>query len=449
MTSNTPSLKRRLLAGTSWVFAGYGLSMLLRFGSSLVLTRLLVPEIYGVMAIVSSFLYAVAMLSDVGTGSAVIRSPKGDELGFLNTAWCLQIARGALIFLICVMTAWPMSLLYEKPELAMVIPALGVTAIFQGLQSTKGLTLQRQIKLQRLTMLDLSVQIVIMAVTMACAYYRPSIWALVPGPIVGELLRACISHRLLAGYTNRLQFNRRHFREIMGFGRWVFLSSAFYFFSRQSDRFLLGYFAGLSFLGVYSVAAQIIDAVENLITKLNQSILYPALSQLSANDDKVKLKKVFYKIRFFYELAGFPLLGLFSILSPAIISFLYDDRYKEAGWIMQYLFCKVALYAMFTACETCLIAVGQPRYASIRNGIKMIWILLGIPVAWHYAGLQGALIVLLTAEIPSILFIWPAMARLGVLSVGREIFPIIMFVTGMVAGYVGNKIIIEGWQIIF
>jgi len=445
MTSNSPSLKKRLINGTSWVFMGYGLSMSLRFGSSLVLTRLLFPEIYGVMSIVWSFLYAVAMLSDVGAGSAVIQSSKGDDIDFLNTAWCLQVIRGVFICLVCVVAGWPMALLYDKPELALVIPVLGITAIFQGFQSTKALTLQRQVNLKRLTMLDLLVQIITILLTIVCAYYWKSVWALVPGPLMGELVRAFVSHRLLSDYNNKLQFNRQNFREIFGFGRWVFMSSAFYFFSRQSDRFLLGYFAGLSFLGIYSVAAQIIDAIENLVTKLNHSVLYPTLSKIK--EDKVKFKEVFYKIRFFYELVGFPLLGLLVILSPMIIGVLYDDRYHEAGWIMQILLCKVALYAMFTSCETCLVALGQPRYSSMRNGCKMVWVIVGIPIAWTYADLQGVLLVLVSAELPSVLFFWPAMARMGVLRIRRELFPLVMFILGASAGYIANKIILEGLPI--
>jgi len=445
MTLSSPSIKRKLLSGTSWIFAGYGLSMFLRFGSSIVLTRLLFPEIYGVMSIVWSFLYAVAMLSDVGAGSAVIQSSKGDDVDFLNTAWCLQIIRGIFICLVCGIAGWPMSLLYDKPELALVIPVLGVTSIFQGFQSTKVLTLQRRVNLKRLTMLDLLVQLITILLTIGCAYYWKSVWALVPGPLMGELVRAFVSHRLLADYNNKLQFNRQNFRDIFGFGRWVFISSAFYFFSRQSDRFLLGYFAGLSFLGIYSVAAQIIDAIENLVTKLNHSVLYPTLSKIK--EDRVRFKEVFYKIRFFYELVGFPLLGLLVILSPMIISVLYDDRYHDAGWIMQFLLCKVALYAMFTSCETCLVALGQPRYSSMRNGCKMLWVTVGIPIAWTYADLPEVLLVLVTAELPSVLFFWPAMARMGVLRIGRELFPVVMFIFGASVGYLGNKIILQGLPI--
>lgn len=447
MTSNQPSLKRRLLTGTYWVFAGYGLSMLLRFGSSLILTRLLFPEIYGVMSIVWSFLYAVAMLSDVGAGSAVIQSSKGDDPDFLNTAWCLQITRGVFICLVCIAAGWPMALLYDKPELATVIPVLGITAIFQGFQSTKLMTLQRQIKQQSLTILDLAVQTIAMVITIVCAYYWHSVWALVPGQLVAELFRACVSHFLLSDYDNRFKYNRQHLREIFSFGRWVFISSACYFFARQSDRFLLGYFAGLGFLGVYSVAAQIIDAIENLITKFNHSLLYPVLSKINADEDQAKLSSLFYKIRFVYELVGFPLLGLLVVLSPALIKLLYDDRYSEAGWIMQFLLCKVALYAIFTSCETCLVAIGKPRYASMRNASKMIWILCGMPIAWHYAGLQAALLVLVTAEIPSILFFWPAMARLGILRIFRELFPLLMFGLGASAGYLGKRVFLEGLPI--
>src|SRR5258708_1248517 len=87
-------LRGLVVRGTFWALASYGVGQVLRLASNLVLTRLLVPEVFGLMALVQSFIGGLAMFSDVGTSSSIIRHPRGEEPVFLNTAWTMQILRG-------------------------------------------------------------------------------------------------------------------------------------------------------------------------------------------------------------------------------------------------------------------------------------------------------------------------------------------------------------------
>ena len=68
------SLKQRFIRGSSWTLAGYGLSQVVRLGSSLILTRLLAPDIYGVMAIGYMVATGLVMFSDVGLAPAPSRA---------------------------------------------------------------------------------------------------------------------------------------------------------------------------------------------------------------------------------------------------------------------------------------------------------------------------------------------------------------------------------------
>ena len=64
-------------------------------------TRLLSQEAFGVMAIVNTMLTGLNLFSDIGIGPSVVQNPRGNEPSFLNTAWCLQILRGLVLFGIC------------------------------------------------------------------------------------------------------------------------------------------------------------------------------------------------------------------------------------------------------------------------------------------------------------------------------------------------------------
>ena len=142
-------LRRRVLHAGAWTFAGYGLSVAIRFGTSLVLTRLLVPEMFGVMAIATIVMIGLAMFSDLGLGQSVVRSERGSEPLFLNTAWAVQILRGILLWLVALMVSAllvfashigfaPKESVYADPILPWVIAILSISALFDGLNSTKG-----------------------------------------------------------------------------------------------------------------------------------------------------------------------------------------------------------------------------------------------------------------------------------------------------------------------
>ncbi len=92
------SLRGLALRGSIWTLGGYGASQVLRLAGNLVLARLLFPEAFGLSALVGVFMVGLAMFSDVGIGPSVIRSHRGDDADFLNTAWTIQVIRGLVLW---------------------------------------------------------------------------------------------------------------------------------------------------------------------------------------------------------------------------------------------------------------------------------------------------------------------------------------------------------------
>jgi O-antigen/teichoic acid export membrane protein len=76
-----PTLKNRVFIAGGWSVAGYGLSQAIRLGSNLLMTRLLVPDMFGLMAIAGTLMVGLAMFSDVGLRQSVVTSMAGLEDG--------------------------------------------------------------------------------------------------------------------------------------------------------------------------------------------------------------------------------------------------------------------------------------------------------------------------------------------------------------------------------
>ena len=87
------SLKSLALKGSVWTLGGYGIAQLLRLVSNVVLAKLLFPEAFGLMVLVTIFMQGIAMFSDIGIIPSIIQNKRGDDPRFLNTAWTIQVIR--------------------------------------------------------------------------------------------------------------------------------------------------------------------------------------------------------------------------------------------------------------------------------------------------------------------------------------------------------------------
>ena len=103
------SLNARFMRSSVFTLGGYGLGQALRLLSNLLLTRLLFPEAFGMMALVAVIMQGLAMFSDVGVSPAIMRSSRGDDQRFLDTAWTIQVIRGGVLWLFACLIAIPVS----------------------------------------------------------------------------------------------------------------------------------------------------------------------------------------------------------------------------------------------------------------------------------------------------------------------------------------------------
>src|SRR5436190_5544110 len=154
MISTTSGLKALVIKGSAWTLAGNLSGQLIRLGKSLIVTRLLFPEAFGVMSLVWVVLFGLEMFSDVGIGSVIVQDKDGDKPDFLDTCWTVQVIRGMVLFLIACLLAHPMAVFYNEPLLGQLIPVAGLTAVIAGFNSTKLHTCRRYMQIGRLTVLD-------------------------------------------------------------------------------------------------------------------------------------------------------------------------------------------------------------------------------------------------------------------------------------------------------
>ena len=388
--SGRVSLGRLALRGSAWTLGGNAAGQVLRLGGNLVLTRLLFPEAFGLMALVQIAMNGVRMFSDVGLRGSVVQHPRGDDAAFLNTVWTFQILRGLVIFAILTLLAWPMSLLYEEPRLRLLVPIVAFAAIITGFASTAIYTLVRQVRPAPHVALDLGVQAFDIVVIIVWAWFSPTVWALVAGALAGPLLRVVVSHRLIPGYRNRLGFDRSDAQSIFRFGRWIFLATAATFVISQGDRVVLGKFLTLEQFGVYSVAFFLAQALTGSIQLLSGNVLFPVYSRLVSRPLEAVRRDIF-RVRRLLLALSIPVLCVLAVFGDRIVDLLYDSRYADAGWMLQILAVGMIGSVVALTAERILTAKGNSFGHMVLQVANAVLLVAGLGVGGFFGGVKGML----------------------------------------------------------
>jgi O-antigen/teichoic acid export membrane protein len=169
--------------------AGFGGAQVLRLASNLILARLLFPEAFGLMAIVSVIIQGLMQFSDVGVSPAIMQSKRGDDPAFLNTAWTIQALRGVGLWLVACALAWPVAVIYDAPLLMQLLPVAGLSLLITGFNPTALDTAKRHLRWGRVTAIEFAVQITGIVAAVALAWWWQSVWALVVSCSSGSFCR--------------------------------------------------------------------------------------------------------------------------------------------------------------------------------------------------------------------------------------------------------------------
>jgi O-antigen/teichoic acid export membrane protein len=428
------SFKQRLVKGSLLEVVGFGAGNLIRLASTLILTRLLHPEVFGLLTLVSTFIAGLAMLSDVGIQPAVVQSQRGDERSFLDAAWSIQVIRGVGLWLVSCAIAWPLATFYDEPQLFWLIPVAALNVLVGGFTSMSLIGLRRSLNIRPLVVIEIASQCLGFSITLIWALLYPTIWAVAAGSLAAMALQVAASWWIAGPRKDRLHWDPAATAEILRLGRWIFGSSALSFVSQQTDKLLLGKFIGVAALGIYGIALSLADLLVSLVIRITHGMVFPVLSKVQREQPQ-QLSAFYYRIRLPIDLLGLIGTGMLMMLSQLVVDVMYDERYAQAGWMLQVLCVKAAMSVVLGPAETCLFSMGQTRYGFYQNIGRSIWIVFGTPLSWQLWGLQGVIWCVALSQFPVACILFFPLAKAGMLRPLLELRALAFFAIGLLLGW--------------
>jgi len=447
----SPSLRSRIVSAGSWALGGHFANQVLRLVSTLILTRLLVPEMFGVMTLANVLIIGIALFSDIGLRQNIVQSQQGNNPVFLNTAWTVQIIRGALIYLLALAAVFflfimnvsgflPANSVYADPILPYVIAVLSLTALFNGFESTKVATANRDLSLGGVVRIELLSQVAGLVLKVTWVLIDRSIWALVCGALFVSLLKMILSHLLLPGEKNKICWNNDAFKELFHFGKWVFLNSILFFLGTNGDRLLLGGLVNSSTLGLYSIAFLIVNAIQLIIQKIAISVAFPAFSEV-ARERLSELRQTYYKFRLAVDGISLFFAGFLYISGGLLIDILFDPRYHNAGHMLEIL--SVSLFMeRYTLVGAVFLAKGKPKLLLPFVIFRFIALFILLPTLNIFFGFEGILWGIALhrlVQLPVFIFI---KIKYKIFHLQRELYVLPFILVGIFCGWLVNQFIL-------
>lgn len=398
----------------AWIGIGFAVQKGLQLASNLILTRLLFPEAFGLMALATVFLVGLSMFSDIGLKPAVIRDPRGDEPEFLNTAWTIQVARGLLLCVIGAAIAYPVSLIYGQPILFPLLVVLSTTAAILGFNSIGLATAERRLDFRIITIVQLSGQVVSIVLLTLLAYWWRSVWALAVANVISSIMTVAIGYALLPRHRHRFAIDRSSAQSLVHFGRWIMFSTLATYLGGEGLKAIQGGLLTPAEFGVLAIAYTIAGIPNDLAMKLAGSIGLPVLAETYRNAPHNAFS-VLHALRLRTLAISLLLFAGVMLSAEPMIRLLYDPRYHAAGEYLVALTLANSIAAVGMGYTGAVLAIGEASSYFRLMIISTVLRIAGVTLGFEMHGIIGMLYGIGAANLVATLFIWIVARKISLL----------------------------------
>lgn len=432
-----PSILKAAMTAGFWTLAGHGTSQVLRLLGNLLLTRLLMPESFGVMSVATVVSVGVVMFSDLGLRQVIVRSDRTADPEFINTVWTLQLLQGLLVGSVMLLIGGALALAqylgflsagstYASPDLPLLIAGLSAGCLFWGLESTKLATAEKEMMLRPVVMIELGSQVAGLVTMCAIALAHPSIYVLLVGALVSGVTKSAASHMLPRGVRNRPFLSKPVAKQVLRISNWIVVSSALTFLGSNLDKLILAALLGTNKMGQFAIASLLVGAIGDAVTRVASRVAYPAITKAYERDN-TSLVRSYYRTRIPVDAICLSAAAFLYWFGPDVVGLLYDDRYAQAGEFLRVL--AIGLVGVrYSVVPFMYLLLGRPNLMAAEQGFRLLGMLIAIGIGYTLVGPIGAIWGVALGQLAGVLVgVMMFQPRLGLLSVRREIVSIAMF----------------------
>ena len=362
--------------------------MFIQFISGIILARLLTPFDYGCIGMLSIFMVLAETFIDGGFGSALIQKKRPTQVDYSTVFWW-NLAMAFLMYCMLFLSAPAISRFYKIPLLCNVLRVEGLILFIYSLNIIQRNQLKKKLNFKLLSIISITTSFFALCVTIYMAYKGMGVWALV----VQNLIVAAIPSLVFWFYVKwrpKLVFSWQSFKELFGFGFYMFLTHLVNRFGQQFQGLLIGKVYNPSSMGYYSKAIGVERLASNSISQVMTQVTYPLYAEVQ--DDRIKMQNMVKRLTVTLSYLTFPLLFILLLCAKPLFVLLYSEKWLQSVPYFQVLCIAGLAYCLQSVNLQTISAIGKSRtmfwwtFLKRASGIGLV---VGGLVLW---GMKGLLI---------------------------------------------------------
>ena len=369
----TQGLKEKAVSGMFWSFSDSMTTQVAQFIIGLILARILSPEEFGLVGMITVFLAVSQSIVDSGFGQALVRKQDISDSDY-STVFFFNLIAGVVIFFIFYLAAPWMATFYDRPELKSIARALAFIILINATNITQRTRLTRSINFRQLMKVNLTSAVISGSIAIGMALSGFGVWSLVARSIAGSLVQA-----IILWYRSRwvpaFGFNRKSFKSLFSFGSRLLVSGLLDTIYRNIYLLIIGKFFSAAELGYYTRSDQFTRLASQNLTGTVQRVSYPVLSMVQDEDERLKAgyRKLIQSTMYVTFLV---MLGMAAMARPMIVT-LIGEKWLPSVEYLQLLCFSAMLFPLHALNLNILNVKGR---SDLFLRLEIVKKLLAVPV---------------------------------------------------------------------
>lgn len=349
------SLKHKAVNGVLWRIAEQGGKQLIYFVISVVLARLIMPDQFGMVAMLTVFTAVAGVFIDSGFSTALIRKTNRTQADCSTVYW-FNIIISILCYLILFICAPLVGRFYEMPQLATILKVSSLGLVIGSFAGVHRTLLQAEMDFKALTKFNILGIIISGAVGIFMAWLGFEVWALVAQGLLLQIISTiCVWYKVK--WRPSLLISRASFKEFFGFGSKMLASGLLDTIYSNIYSIVIGKVYRAADLAFYNRGSSLTQMTSSLPTGILQSVTYPTLCKLQ--NDENALKQGYRRTLRISAFVIFPMcIGLGAVAYP-LINVLYTDIWLYAATLLSIMVFSMMWYPIHAINLNYLIVKGR------------------------------------------------------------------------------------------
>lgn len=407
--SEQPLLERTVRA-VGWQFATVFGKYVLQFLVIAVLSRLLTPADFGLVAQAMIFIGLANMFADIGVAPALIQRKSVTER-HIRVAFTFSLLTGVVMAVVAYLTAWIPAMAFGSAELEPLLQFLSITLLFKSGGLTASCLLMRRLNFRSWFWTYISASILgsaCVGISMALAGYGA--WALAWAYVAQDGL-TCLLLLIVVRHPMGLLLARTETRQLLGYGVGITLSKVMHYGTQTLDQFVIGRWLGEAALGLYSQAFRLVTISNETFAQVLGRVLFPAFSKMQ--DDTERLWNAYLRAVSTVALLGFPIFAGLAVVAPEAVLVVFGSQWTGTIIPLQILCIGGLFWSVTTLSDQIAHATAAVYHMFRRRIVLAVAIFLGALLGSRY-GINGVAVGVAASQI----MMYFVMARLSLQLIG-------------------------------